>query len=107
MARENPFGGNPFSENVAALFSLYGRPVAAISRILDRGRLWFAIVAALLVSAVAHLPELRMASQIVTETGRPSIAREAPPDEGGRSGAPSDASDEGDRGEGSSTPVAV
>src|SRR5580692_6170098 len=41
-------------ENVAALLLLYIRPVAAISRILDHGRLWFAIVAALGVSVVLH-----------------------------------------------------
>ncbi|HEV1283804.1 MAG TPA: tetratricopeptide repeat protein [Bryobacteraceae bacterium] len=33
---------------------LYIRPVAAISRILDHGRLWFAIAAAALVSVVLH-----------------------------------------------------
>jgi tetratricopeptide (TPR) repeat protein len=39
-------------ENLTALFLLYLRPVAAISRILDHGRLWFAILAALGVSMV-------------------------------------------------------
>jgi len=41
-------------ENVTALLLLYIRPVAAISRILDHGRLWFAIVVALCVSVVLH-----------------------------------------------------
>src|SRR5271168_1142831 len=53
MSGDDPFGGNPFGENVAALFLLYARPVAAISRILDRGRLWFAIAAALATSILA------------------------------------------------------
>jgi len=42
------------SENIAALFLLYIKPVSAISRILDRGRLWFAIVAALAASFLVH-----------------------------------------------------
>jgi tetratricopeptide (TPR) repeat protein len=46
-----------FGENLLALLMLYARPVAAISRILDRGRLWFAIVAALIVSGLVHLPD--------------------------------------------------
>lgn len=37
-------------ENLTALLLLYIRPVAAISRILDHGRLWFAVLAALGVS---------------------------------------------------------
>jgi Tfp pilus assembly protein PilF len=41
-------------ENITALLMLYVRPVAAISRILDHGRLWFAILAAVLVSVVLH-----------------------------------------------------
>ena len=50
MSSDNQFRENPFGENVAALFLPYVRPVAAISRILDHGRLWFAIVAALATS---------------------------------------------------------
>ncbi len=50
MSSENQFRENLFGENVAALFLLYVRPMAAISRILDHGRLWFAIVAALATS---------------------------------------------------------
>lgn len=59
MSSENPFHENVFGENLAALFMLYARPVAAIGRILDHGRLWFAIVAALATSillANAPLP---------------------------------------------------
>jgi Tfp pilus assembly protein PilF len=41
-------------ENLTALFLLYIRPVAAISRILDHGRLWFAVLAAGLVSLTLH-----------------------------------------------------
>lgn len=39
-------------ENVTALLLLYIRPVAAISKILDHGRMWFAIVVALGVSTL-------------------------------------------------------
>src|SRR5258708_7898614 len=45
------------SDNIAALFLLYIKPVSAIGRILDRGRLWFAIVAALAASFLVHLPQ--------------------------------------------------
>jgi tetratricopeptide (TPR) repeat protein len=45
-------------ENVTALLLLYIRPVAAISRILDHGRLWFAILAAALVSVVLHTSDV-------------------------------------------------
>lgn len=41
-------------ENITAFLLLYVRPVAAVSRILDHGRLWFAILAAILVSAALH-----------------------------------------------------
>jgi Flp pilus assembly protein TadD len=51
-----------FGENLAALFLLYARPVAAMSRILDRGRLFFAILAALAVSALVHMPDMRVAT---------------------------------------------
>jgi tetratricopeptide (TPR) repeat protein len=40
-----------------ALFRLYANPVAAIGQILDRGRLWFAIVAALVVSVTLHISD--------------------------------------------------
>jgi hypothetical protein len=50
MSSDNQFRDNPLGENVSALFLLYVRPVTAMSRILDHGRLWFAMVAALLVS---------------------------------------------------------
>jgi hypothetical protein len=45
------------SEDIATLFLLYIKPVSAIGRILDRGRLWFAIVAALGASFLVHLPQ--------------------------------------------------
>jgi hypothetical protein len=57
MSSDNQFRENLFGENVAALFLLYVRPVSAISRILDHGRLWFAIVAALATSIlIANAP---------------------------------------------------
>ena len=40
--------------NLKSLFLLYVKPVAAISRILDSGRLWFAIAAAFAVSFLLH-----------------------------------------------------
>jgi tetratricopeptide (TPR) repeat protein len=44
-------------DNLSALFQLYVRPAAALGQILDRGRLWFAIVAALGVSLLLHLTD--------------------------------------------------
>ncbi len=41
-------------DNLAALFLLYTNPVRAFGRILDRGRLWFAVLAALGVSFLLH-----------------------------------------------------
>src|ERR1043166_5302939 len=41
-------------DNIAALFLLYARPLNAISRILDHGRLWLAIGAAMCVSLLLH-----------------------------------------------------
>ncbi len=49
-------------ENLAAFFLVYARPVAAIGRILDRGRLFFAVVIALGVSILLHVPEIRNAA---------------------------------------------
>jgi tetratricopeptide (TPR) repeat protein len=49
---------NSVAESLKALFLLYVKPGAAISRILDRGRLWFAIVAALAVSMLLHAPDI-------------------------------------------------
>jgi hypothetical protein len=71
-----------FGENLAALFLLYARPVAAISRILDRGRLWFAIVAALATSIllvnvrspVSGEPPARLVSHGVFEYAAPLLA---------------------------------
>lgn len=45
-------------DNLIALLLLYIRPVAAISRILDHGRLWFAILAAILVSVVLQASDV-------------------------------------------------
>ncbi len=45
-------------ENLTALFQLYARPVVALSRILDRGRLWFAVLAALGVAFLLHIHDV-------------------------------------------------
>jgi tetratricopeptide (TPR) repeat protein len=76
MSSDNQFRENLFGENVAALFLLYVRPVAAISRILDHGRMWFAIVAALGVSVLVHLPESRMTPSMSPEMRRPATNRD-------------------------------
>jgi hypothetical protein len=78
MSSENQFRENLFGENVAALFLLYVRPVAAISRILDHGRLWFAIVAALGVSILVHLPQSGMPTPSYRGMYGPAVTREAP-----------------------------
>jgi cytochrome c-type biogenesis protein CcmH/NrfG len=70
-----------FGENLAALFLLYVRPVAAISRILDGGKLWFAILAALAVSAAVHYPSLRPASPARVAIEHPTTGVPAPDDE--------------------------
>lgn len=69
-------------ENITALLLLYVRPVAAIGRILDHGRLWFAIVVAIGVSVLLHVAMLasgaessRMARM---EQQVPKIARGMP-----------------------------
>jgi TolA-binding protein len=41
-------------DNLLALLLLYIRPVTAIGRILDQGRIWFAVVVAILVSVALH-----------------------------------------------------
>jgi len=82
MSSENQFRENPFGENVAALLLLYVRPVAAISRILDHGRLWFAIVAALATSIllvnvrspVSGEPPPRLVSHGIFEYAAPLLA---------------------------------
>jgi len=45
-------------ENITALLLLYIRPVAAISRILESGTAWFAIVVAILVSLALHTSDV-------------------------------------------------
>lgn len=47
-------------KNIAALFLLYARPVVAIGRILDEGRLWFSVAAAILVSWLLHFSDGRL-----------------------------------------------
>jgi tetratricopeptide (TPR) repeat protein len=63
-------------ENIIAFLLLYIRPVAAISRILDHGRLWFALLAALGVSVAVHIPALILATEVSMETR--AIERRAP-----------------------------
>ncbi|HVO97824.1 MAG TPA: tetratricopeptide repeat protein [Bryobacteraceae bacterium] len=57
-------------ENITALYLLYVRPVAAISRILDRGRMWFAVGAAVLVSMMLRmwLMEVRVGGPLAART---------------------------------------
>jgi Flp pilus assembly protein TadD len=63
-------------EQFTALAMLYARPIAAASRILDRGRLFFALIAAALVCVLLHVPELGSYSQSL----RPAHLRPAPPE---------------------------
>jgi Tfp pilus assembly protein PilF len=46
------------SDNIKAFFMLYVNPTAAFGRILDRGRLWFAALAALAVGFVLHFGDI-------------------------------------------------
>jgi tetratricopeptide (TPR) repeat protein len=55
-------------DNITALFLLYVRPVTAISRILDHGRLWFAIFAAIGVSVLLHIPALTFMDEVSKQT---------------------------------------
>jgi tetratricopeptide (TPR) repeat protein len=43
-----------FGTNLVSLFLLYGRPVKALGRILDQGRVWFSVITALAVSLLLH-----------------------------------------------------
>jgi tetratricopeptide (TPR) repeat protein len=43
-------------DNLTTLFRLYVKPVSAFSQILDRGRLWFAVLVSVSVSFVIHAP---------------------------------------------------
>jgi tetratricopeptide (TPR) repeat protein len=47
-------------DQIVSFFLLYPRPVTAISRILDRGRLWFALAAAIVVALMLHAPDMTM-----------------------------------------------
>jgi Tfp pilus assembly protein PilF/NADH:ubiquinone oxidoreductase subunit K len=76
-------------ENITALLLLYIRPVAAISRILDQGRLWFAIVVAILVSLALHTSDVgalamagtraNLTNPLVREQAQ-KTSKEEPPD---------------------------
>jgi len=46
------------ADHLKALFLLYLKPVAAVAQILDRGKLWFAIVSALVVSVFLHAADV-------------------------------------------------
>ncbi len=46
------------SDNIKAFFMLYVNPAAGFGRILDRGRLWFAAVAAVAVGFVLHFGDI-------------------------------------------------
>lgn len=45
-------------DNIKAFFMLYVNPVAAFGRILDRGRVWFAALAAVAVGFVLHFGDI-------------------------------------------------
>ena len=90
-------------ENITAFFMLYVRPVAAISRILDHGKLWFAIVAAVGVSFLLHIPQALIVMKVgktvaqleqqVQPAGKASTekaarAKQASPDEDDEAAAP-------------------
>jgi tetratricopeptide (TPR) repeat protein len=75
-------------ENVTALLLLYIRPIAAISRILDHGRLWFALFAALGISVLLHLfaltvpPEVNGTARVQPRRAQVHAPRGAPAAEG-------------------------
>jgi len=48
------------ANHLKALFLLYVNPVGAVGQILDRGKLWVAIVAALVVSVSVHFADVPM-----------------------------------------------
>ncbi len=82
-----------FRENATALLLLYVRPITAVSRILDQGRLWFAIAAALVVCFLLHWPEagiLSSALQPQMQSRTPHAERAAKP----VAPAPTDESDD-------------
>lgn len=65
-------------ENITALLMLYVRPVAAISRILDHGRLWSAVIMAVLVSVALHSSDLGALSMAEErESVKTPMARQA------------------------------
>jgi tetratricopeptide (TPR) repeat protein len=73
-------------DNFTFLLLLYVRPIAAASRILDQGRLVFAIIAAAIVCLLLHTPELGVMSNAMRPSPpvRHAVPEKAePPDEGG------------------------
>jgi Flp pilus assembly protein TadD len=60
-------------EQLQLLFTLYVRPVRAASRIIDRGRLWFAVCAALLV--LWGLPNRTFARSLVSAIDPAAVIR--------------------------------
>jgi tetratricopeptide (TPR) repeat protein len=54
VTRQSTVVGN----HLKGLFLLYMKPVSAIGQILDRGRLWFAILAAVVVSITLHITDV-------------------------------------------------
>jgi Flp pilus assembly protein TadD len=60
-------------KNLAALFLLYVRPVSALGQILDQGRLWFSVVAAVAVSWLLH------SSDQIAQFGPPAGPPDGPP----------------------------
>lgn len=69
-----------FRENATALLLLYVKPITAVSRILDQGRLWFAIAAALVVCLLLHWPEAGlMATALQPQMHVQPATKQAPP----------------------------
>jgi len=66
-------------DNFIALFQFYVSPLSAISRILDRGRLWTAVMVAALVSIFAHSCHARVETP---EDAEQAIQEFAPPGAG-------------------------
>jgi tetratricopeptide (TPR) repeat protein len=83
-------------ENITALFLLYIRPVAAISRILDRGRLWFAIAAAIGVSVALHVPAIMVSLAVSEQTRAFERSQELRPAPRAADGAVQKGEDRGD-----------
>src|SRR5215468_6619746 len=75
-------------ENLASFLLLYVKPVTAISRLLDHGRLWLAIVLAAVVAVLTHVPRQVQAVDVMGDAIAKSTRRMI---EGQRNGESSEA----------------